>query len=120
MSDMAGIIISVWNRGAQNENWILYNMYVSQIISKQKHSFPPWDSPVLHVDTTKHSKNSTQIKKWKYMMSWEWELKSQSKTVSKNLHITVTAMATVRPSKRTELKTMPGCSLLGPGYKAEE
>jgi hypothetical protein len=54
------------------------------------------------------------------MMSWEWELKSQSKTVSENLHITVTAMATVRPSKSTELKTMPRCPLLGPGYKPEE
>jgi len=29
-------------------------------------------------------------------------------------------MATVRPSKSTELKTMPGCSLLGPGYKPQE
>jgi len=44
-------------------------------------------------------------------------MKSQSKTASENMHITVTAMATVRPSRSTELTTMPGCPLLGPGYK---
>jgi hypothetical protein len=71
MSDMDGINISVWNGGARNENLILYNMYVSQIISKQRHSIPPWDLPAFHVNTTKHSKNNTQIKKPKYMMSWE-------------------------------------------------
>jgi hypothetical protein len=116
MSDMADIIISVWNRGAQNENRILYNIYVSQTINKPKHPFPPWDLPVFPC-WYHYTARITQIKKLKYMMSWEWELKSQSKTVSEYSHITVPAMATVCPSKSTELKKMSGCSLLGPGYK---
>ena len=53
-------------------------------------------------------------------MCWCLSITEQSKTVSENSYITVTAMATVRPSKSTELKTMPGCSLLGPGYKPQE
>jgi len=53
-------------------------------------------------------------------MSWERELKLESITVSENSNITVTAMATVHPSKSTELKKKSGCSLLGPRYKPQE
>jgi hypothetical protein len=51
-------------------------------------------------------------------MSWEWELTSQSKTISEYSHITVLAMATACPSKSTELKETSGCSLLGSAYKS--
>jgi hypothetical protein len=105
----------------QTANITLYNIYVPRIINKQKLPFSAWDLAVfLHVNTTKQSKNNTQSKKWNYFMSWQWELKSQAKTVSKYSHTTVMAMATThtRASARNCIKCL--CPLLDARYRMGE